>query len=364
MRLSLSQSDFSSALAIVGKAIASRASHPVLTGVLLHTTATSTATLTAYDLSLGIRTEMICHVEDPGTTVIPYGLLRGIVDKLDKTAVLTLALTGTQLEIATTTGQYIISCFDPNEYPALPDPDDGMTLTLPGDLLVQGSAGVGFCCSSDETKQVLTGIHFLPVEGGLEFAATDGHRLAILRVESPGSLPHGITVPPRAIRDLGRFSGESVQLFYGDGQLVIEAGATTIVTRLLDGQYPNYAALLPASFAREVTVDRKALAGAIDRVAVMGTSMNNVIRLTVESEQILLSVESADVGSAFESVPCQTWGEGLVVAFNSRYLSEGLRNIAETEVVLMMNLPTSPVVIKPLGATNSTYLVMPVQIRE
>jgi DNA polymerase-3 subunit beta len=267
------------------------------------------------------------------------------------------------------------------EFPQLPLVESGEAAKLSVDALVEGLRGTLFATSNDESKQVLTGVHLRVQPDGLEFAATDGHRLAVVNTANtatsgePGGLGEGVegfevTIPARALRDLERMvtvrgTEESIALYFDQGQTVFQWGDQYLTSRTLDGQYPNYQQLIPRQFERQVTIDRKGFVSALDRIAVLADQKNNVVKLTLneEQQQVTLSVEAQDVGKGQESFPAQISGGSLEIAFNVKYLMDGLKALPSAELQMQLNTATSPVILVPLGELKMTYLVMPVQIR-
>lgn len=371
MKIKVSVTDLVAAIALVGKAVGSRSSHPVLGGFLLEAKGEALK-ISGYDLTLGISTALPCVVEKEGVAVVPAGLLTGITSKLNRLDVLTVEVKELQAKLSTPGGKYSISCFEPSEYPAIPEAR-GSSIRLPLEALKRGTGAVGFACSRDDTKQVLTGIHLTAGDDSLEFAATDGHRLATycaptetLNYDAFKQWLLDLTIPPVALRTLAGVQAEEDALLYlDDGWLIVQAGATTISSRILDGQYPQYKSLIPGSFATEVAVDRRALLAAVARVDAVGRAKSVIVlewkRAPVGS--LTLSAEVQDVGSAQEQLAAQVTGEDGKLCLNSSYLTEGLSSIAESEVVLKINTPTSPILVVPLGASPQVYLLMPVQIR-
>jgi DNA polymerase-3 subunit beta len=179
-----------------------------------------------------------------------------------------------------------------------------------------------------------------------------------------------VTVPAKALRDLERMlqayqSTEPIALKFDRTQVIFELGNQRLTTRLLEGQYPNYRQLIPKQFERQVTIDRKGLTDALERIAVLADQKNNIVKLSLDPEQesVAISVEAQEVGSGREVVPAQITGDPLDIAFNVRYLLDGLKALGTNEVQLQCNTATSPSVMLPLGELQMTYLVMPVQIR-
>ncbi|WP_353259231.1 DNA polymerase III subunit beta [Prochlorothrix hollandica] len=384
MKLGCTQTDLSFNLSLVSRAVPSRPTgHPILSNVLLTADAgTQRVSLTAFDLSLGIQTSFPAQVEASGAITLPARLLSDIVTKLPSHSDITLEKgeDDTQVNLTSSSGHYQLRGMGAEEYPDLPLVESGEAIQLPAAALIEGLRGTLFATSTDETKQVLTGVHLTVKHDGLEFAATDGHRLAVVQTDNGADLGPGdsrssgdefeVTVPARALRDLERLlassSGEdTISLYFDQGQTVFQWGDQYLTSRTLDGQYPNYRQLIPQQFERQMTVERKPLQAALDLIAVLADQKNNVVKLKLDNEQqqAVLSVEAQDVGSGQEAVDAQVSGGTLEIAFNVKYLMDGLKAMGSPEIQMQLNGPTSPVILTPLGAVKMTYLVMPVQIR-
>jgi len=159
--------------------------------------------------------------------------------------------------------------------------------------------------------------------------------------------------------------GSSVAVQFDQGQAIFEWTDQRLTSRLLEGQYPNYRQLIPKQFTHQMTVDRRLLLGALERISVLADQKNNIVKLSLDgsNQELTLSVDAQDVGSGRETMPAQISGDSLDVAFNVKYLVDGLKAIATSEVQMQLNTATSPAILSPLGSIKMTYLVMPVQVR-
>ncbi len=377
MKFSCPQTEFNSQFSLVSRAVPSRPSKPVLGNVLVTAdTNAQTVTLVGFDETLGIQTTFAAQVDESGALTLPAKLLGDIVSRLpnedisiseeDDEPVITLACSA---------GRYQVRGLSAEDYPNLPELESTEVIKISADALIEGLRGALFATSSDETKQVLTGVHLTAAEESLEFAATDGHRLAVVNtVDDAGTstpnLEMKVTIPGKALRELERIlqaypSSEPVAFQLDETQVVFDLGRQRITTRLLEGQYPNYRQLIPTQFERQLTLDRKQFVSSLERIAVIADQRNNIVKLSINNEQqsLALSVEAQEVGSGLENLPAQVTGDDLDIAFNVRYLLEGLKALPTSEVQIQCNTATSPSVLTPLGGTKITYLVMPVQIR-
>ncbi|MBD2086449.1 DNA polymerase III subunit beta [Coleofasciculus sp. FACHB-542] len=389
MKLVCTQNDLSTNLSLVSRAVPSRPTHPVLANVKLEANKkTQLVSLTAFDLSLGIQTSFPAQVEEEGYLTLPAKLLNDIVSRLAEGEI-TLEDKGEEgtsegiiATLTSASGRYKVRGMTAEEFPELPVIENGEAAQLPAAALIDGLRGSLFATSPDETKQVLTGIHLTVKPEYLEFAATDGHRLSVVETTNQGqtdeepseaisqAAPLEVTIPARALRELERILGmrqsaEAIALHLDQGQVVFELADQRLTSRTLEGQYPAYRQLIPQQFERQVTIDRRQLLNALERIAVLADQKNNIVKFTIDTtnQQIALSVEAQDVGSGRESLPAQISGKDLEIAFNITYLRDGLKALQSSEIQMQMNTGNSPVILTPLGGLKMTYLVMPVQIR-
>jgi DNA polymerase-3 subunit beta len=378
MKFVCPQSELNTHLSLVGRVVPSRPSKPVLSNVLIKVDeAAQQVTLIGFDETMGIQTSFKAAVEEPGELTLPAKLFESIVARLPQEDI---AIAETEDDAAVTitssSGEYQVRGLSAEDYPSLPMIEEGQAAELSVEALLEGLRGALFATSADESKQVLTGVHLMAEPETLEFAATDGHRLAVVRTsdESGGKADTDakmdVTVPAKALRDLERMlqgytSAEPIALKFDRTQVVFELGNQILTTRLLEGQYPNYRQLIPKQFERQVTMDRKLLSDALERIAVLADQKNNIVKLSLDPEQqsVAISVEAQEVGSGREVVAAQITGDPLDIAFNVRYLLDGLKALGTNEVQFQCNTATSPSVMIPLGELQMTYLVMPVQIR-
>jgi DNA polymerase-3 subunit beta len=382
MKLVCSQAELSASLQLVSRAVASRPTHPVLANVLLTAdAATNRISLTGFDLHLGIQTTFPASVETSGAVTLPARLFGDIISRLSADSPITLSCEEgqEQVDLTSLSGSYQMRGMSADDFPDLPLVQSGTPIQIDPNALVQGLRATLFASSGDESKQLLTGVH-LSLDGeGLECAATDGHRLAVLRLphlqgeadEASAGEPFSVTVPARSLRELerlltGRPSADPLSLFCDRGQVVLLWADQVLTTRSLEGTYPNYRQLIPASFSRSITLERRAFTASLERVAVLADQHNNVVKMALDPARglVTISVDAQDVGSGSEQLAGEVEGEPIEIAFNVRYLLEGLKAIGTDRVRLQCNAPTTPAVLSPAGEESDyTYLVMPVQIR-
>ncbi|MBU6228719.1 MAG: DNA polymerase III subunit beta [Synechococcales bacterium] len=379
MKFICTQKDLSTHLSFVSRAVPSRPTHPVLANIFIHADLSAhRVTLVGFDLSLGIKTSFSAQVLQEGRITVPAKLLTDIVVRLPD-GDLTLELVEDTISLTSIYGQYEVRGMSADEFPELPVIQQGEVMQLPIEGLLSGLQGSLYAASTDETKQILTGVHLVTESDALEFAATDGHRLSVvvpmLTDGESVTTDHprhslDVTIPAKTLRELERMLASqqevsTVDVWSEPGQVIFEWGDQRLTSRLLEGSFPNYRQLLPRQFSRQMTAERRLFTAALERIAVIADRKNNIVKLTLDpvNQVVVLQVDAQEVGSGRESLPAQISGEPLDVAFNVKYLLDGLKSFSTTEVQLQLNTATSPVILHPLGGTKMTYLVMPVQIR-
>ena len=379
MKFVCNQSDFNSNLSLVSRAVPSRPSHAILSNVLLNADMDSQRVeLIAFDLSLGLKTSVSARVEEGGSITLPAKLLNDIISRLPPGDIILDDSEGEEIITLTSqSGSYRMRGLNAEEFPELPKVEEGQTVELSAEALVEGLRGSLFATSGDESKQVLAGVHLIVRSESLEFAATDGHRLALVETINEKEIDTEeleVTVPAKALRELERAIASVqpekdqpliVKAYLDPGQAVFELGDRRLTSRTLEGQYPDYRQLIPESFEINVSVERRELMGALERIAILANQKNDLVKFTIDSEAqtISLSVEAQDVGSGRESIPAQISGVSLEIAFNVKYAMESLKNIPTKEINIQLNSPTTPVILVPLGGAKMTHLLMPIQLR-
>jgi DNA polymerase III subunit beta len=179
-----------------------------------------------------------------------------------------------------------------------------------------------------------------------------------------------VTIPAKALRELEKMLGslqltDSIDLSFNESQILFNLGDRHLSSRILEGAYPAYHSLIPNKFTRQVTIERKRLISGLELVAVLADQKNNIVKFSIDSDlgQLILSVEAQDVGKAKQVMPAEIMGDPIDIAFNIKYLMDGLKALPSNDIKMQLNEWNQPVIFSPLGGIQMTYLVMPVQIR-
>ena len=385
MEIICNQNELNNAIQLVSKAVASRPTHPILANILLTADeGTNKISLTGFDLNLGIQTSFDGTVKNSGAITIPSKLLAEIVNKLPNETPVSLELDENQdnISIKSDRGSFNLKGIPSDDYPNLPFVESGTSLNIDPSSFLKALKSTIFASSNDDSKQLLTGVNFTFKQNYLESASTDGHRLAVALIgdekyiENKNNLSSidgdflSVTIPTRSLREIEklvslRSSEKSIKLFYDKGQVVFISSNQIITTRTLEGTYPNYSQLIPDNFSKIFNFNTKKLVDALERIAVLADQQSSVVKIKLDNTDLAsISADAQDIGNANESIPVSYNGENFDIAFNVRYLLEGLKVISSENVLLKCNLATTPAIFVPEDNLNSfTYLVMPVQVR-
>ena len=384
MEIVCNQNEFNYAIQLVSKAVASRPTHPILANLLLTADqGTNKISLTGFDLNLGIQTSFDATVNKSGAITVPSKLLSEIVNKLPSETPVSLDVdeSSDNILIKSDRGSFNIKGIPSDDYPSLPFVESGTSLNIDPSSFLKALKLTIFASSSDDSKQLLTGVNFTFNLKYLESAATDGHRLAVVLVDNKENFDEkedfasneenlSVTIPTRSLREIEklvslRSSENSIKLFYDKGQVVFISSNQIITTRTLEGSYPNYSQLIPDNFTKLFTFNTKKIIESLERIAVLADQQSSVVKIKLnEKDLALVSADAQDIGNASELVPVSFDFDQFDIAFNVRYLLEGLKVISSENVIFKCNLPTTPAVLVPDDNINSfTYLVMPVQVR-
>lgn len=386
MKIVCASNDLKNNLSLVSRAVPSRPEPAVLGNVLISADETKQkVNLVAFDGNLGIETGFNAEVNEPGSITLPARLLNDIVSRLPEIEITLYVVEDGEnfiTTISSTSGQFQLTGIDAAEFPQLPSVEAGETIELPIAALNQGLGGCLFAASNELSKQVLTGVHLKTQGNGdtgniLKFAATDSHRLAVVATdlnaeaaEAEINLPKlAVTIPAKALRELERIVGDAqqsdrVKVSFDSQVMVFELGDRLLTTTKIAGDYPAYEQLIPHNFEREVILDRKRLLSSLELVAVLAQK-NNLVKFSINNDrsELVVSADAQDIGNAKQSMSAEIMGDDIEIAFNIKYLMDGLKALSTTEIKMQLNQWNQPVIFSPLGGLNMTYLVMPVQIR-
>ncbi len=250
------------------------------------------------------------------------------------------------------------------EFPPLPKFDDAKVVTIRQKDLRDGLRKTSYAISTDETRYVLNGLLFSFKDNKLTLVATDGRRLAMLDIdlEFPRSHEADIIVPTKAVTELQRLLTDEgdVRVSVGSGQIAFDLNNTLLVSKLIEGNYPNYKQVIPGEMKERVTLERETFLNSLRRVSLLASDKSNSIKLNFSKNNIDITANTPEVGEAKESLPVVYKGREFSIAFNPEFLMAPLRNLTEDEIFLDLIDEMSPGVIKI--QSPFLYVLMPMRI--
>jgi DNA polymerase III subunit beta len=357
------------ALQVVSRAISSRTTLPILNNVLIETTSEGLS-ISATNLEIGIRKIVPAEISMEGSTTAPARLLTDFVNTLpDQDLEMTLDSATQSLNLRCARFDTHIKCIEAEEFPPGPRPDEGDRIEVALDDLVSAVEQTQMAASTDEARPVLTGVQVVIQGGSLTLAATDGHRLAVRKLQAtvPAELEASLIVPARALAELSRvLKGEpskvEVIISKAGNQVFFRAGSSELTSRLIDGKYPNYAQVIPSKSSTKVRVSTSELMQTVRAVSLFARDSANVIRVKAQPDALVLSATTNEVGDSKAEMTASVEGSDIQIAFNARYVIDALGVMGEDEVELLFDGPLSPGLLRPPGKDHYLYVIMPVRV--
>lgn len=366
MEFICSQEEIKKALMQSAKAVPSRPTHPIL-GNILFSVENDVLSLTGFNLNLAIISSISVESIVDGSITLPSNILINLIGKLPSQE-LRFQLSENTVKIITENGTFSLQGIDDSEYPEIPQVTSEKSLLLTSDTLIDGFKKTCFAASSDDTKQVLTGVHFMLSDNTLELAATDGHRLSVMKTEVENPEDYELTIPSYALNELLKIiePRQDIKMSFEDGYIQVKSQNTTFIVRILDGTYPNYNSLIPTQFSYSIVVNKVKLVQALEILSVFNTQKNNTFKAEFFKDKIILTMDEKEVGRGRQTLDCQalcSLEDSINIGFNIKYVLDGLKKIDSDEVYFKWNTPQGPAIFTGL-VDQMLYLVMPIQIRE
>ena len=378
MKFRCERDDLVEAVQFTSRAISNRATLPVLSGLRISAGVDGEVSIAATDLELTMETKFKAGVDEPGTSIVPGRLVGEMTRSLAQGQV-SLAGTEGEVEIGSGRGHFRVKTLVADDYPALPleesDADGETVIDIDSGDLATALAQVVRSASTDESRQVLTGVLWEIESGSLTLAATDSYRLAVRNVAVTGGPAElkKVVLPARALGELARAlqaSGATVSARVKENLMVFTIpghggegtglGGSVIGTRFIEGEFPNYRQLIPAGYPNTLTVDREALLDVTKRVGLL--AQNNLpVKLRLDTE-LEVSAHTPDVGEGQEILDAQYQGEPLVIAFNPQFLHDGASVIQQDKLQLEASDGLKPAILRGESDEKFTYLLMPVRL--
>ena len=347
----------------VQNVVSTRTTLPILSNVLLQAKE-GAVHLTTTDLDVGVRGSFEANVDKVGATTLPARRLFTIIRELPSSEIAIEVDGKNAASIRSGQSFFKILGLPEEEFPPLPKFENAKVVTMRQKDLHDGLRKTAYAISTDETRYVLNGVLFSFKENKLTLVATDGRRLAMLDIELefPRSHEADIIVPTKAVTELQRLlkdDGE-VKISVGSGQIAFDLNNTLLVSKLIEGNYPNYKQVIPSEAKERVTLERETFLNSLRRVSLLASDKSNSIKLNFSKNNIEITANTPEVGEARESLPVAYKGRDFAIAFNPEFLMAPLRNLTEDEVFFDLIDEMSPGVLKI--QTPFLYVLMPMRV--
>lgn len=374
MKVSVSQQQLAHGLSMVSRAVSPRSTLQVLANILVATD-DGRLRLSATNLELGITCWIGAQISEEGSTTVPARTFSDLVNALPNDMV-TLDLNNTTqtLRVRCLQSSTDIKGIDAQEFPPMPvaDLNDGIDMKVSD--LKEMIQQVAFAASSDEARPVLQGVFLNVVGNEITLAATDGFRISVRRAElaEPVPAPMSAIIPARALNELARIASDPEQTVKmiippGRGQVLFHLKDAELVSQLIDGNFPDYKAIVPRSFSSTTILTTAAFQKACRQAEIIARDGNYVVRLNIQPGgaqpgKVEITAQSEETGSSENCVEANVDGQGMVIAFNVRFLREVLDVIKTPSVALLTNKATAPGMLQPVGDDHFRHVIMPMHL--
>jgi DNA polymerase-3 subunit beta len=374
MKISCSQEDLNRGLAVVGRAVATRAVLPITNNVLL-ATENSQLKLAATNLEIAITCWIPATVEEQGTITIPARLVTDFVNSLPNERIdLNMPAKSQTVELTCARYEAHISGLDPADFPPIPKVEDGLTIKVKPEELRQAINQVAFAAASEESRPVLTGVYADFSGDQLTLAAADGFRLAVrkLTLENVVDENLAVIIPARSLAELNRLISEQTEpveitISSKKNQVIFKLRSVEVVSQLIQGTFPNYDQLIPQEHTTRAVVKLSDFLRATRSASIFARDGSGIVRLQITPKsgngKITISARAEEIGDNLGEIDAEVEGDEAKIAFNSRYLTDVLGILTEDEVALEATTSSSPGVLRPVGQDNYIHVVMPMFVQ-
>jgi len=373
MRFKIKRDEFLKGLSRVQSVADRKNTMPILSNVLIETTEGG-ITLAATDLEIGVRGVYEASVEEPGGLTLSARKLFEIVRELPEEEVVVTAAENNWATITSGAATFKFSGLAKEEFPALPEMEGARFISIDSSAMRDLIKKTIFAAGDNDTRYVLNGIYMTltPSDKGfaIQMVGTDGHRLAVLRKDvegDPGALPDAgsAIIPKKSATELRKLLDEDAgpfQMALSKNHVVFKIGTLYMVTRLIEGSYPNYEQVIPKENDTQVGFDKTPLVSALRRVSLLSRERNNAVKFNIEVGKAVLSSQNPEMGEAREEMPAESNATGLEVGFNARYLLDALSVMEKDKVGMLLKDALSPCILTQEGDDGYRCVVMPLRV--
>ncbi len=374
MKLSLLQENLNTALSSVSRFVSLKSQLPILSHILFSTDS-GRLKLSATNLELGINYWIGAKIDQEGTFAVPAKEITEFVSYLS-TGKIDLNLNPQSLlEISSPKAQSTFTTSTPSDFPSLPLLDEKTAIELDLKVLSDTISQVAFAAATDDSRPVLTAVLCRFTPNSLNLVATDGFRLSLkeIKLVNPIKLPENqesltLLIPSRSLQEITKLAKSSAKLKFGlshdSHQLIFILEDLELVSRLIEGDYPDYMRIVPSAFSTKISLDKNELSQAIKIASVFARESANVVKISVKSSSLEVSANAAQVGQNKVTVDAKVEGESLEIAFNYKFISDYLSICQGDEVIIELNESLTPGLFHDSKDPHFTHIIMPVRIQD
>ena len=372
MKMICEKENLLKAINSVTKAVASKTTMPILEGILIQTNENNVK-FTTYDLEIGIEYVIECDVKEQGATVVNSIMFSEIIRKLPDTEITITVNENNLLVIECEGSLYKLATMNPDEFPELPKIDIENSIQIEQNSLKDMVKKTIFAVSTEENRPIFTGCLFEIKENKLNVVAVDGFRLAWKSKFLNNKVnDFSAVIPGRTLNEINKIlldSFDMIKIGVSKNQALFEMENCKIVTRLLDGEFLNYASVIPETWETRIRVDKNAIQNCFERVSLISASSiekekKYPVKVNVEIGKVVISCTN-QTGDAKEEMFVETEGQNLEAGFNPKYFLDALRAIDDPEVFIDFGSSISPCIIRPTEENGDyIYMVLPIRMKE
>lgn len=373
MKISCAKDQLSVAVQTVQKAIASKNTMPILTGIYLSAN-DGKLELQANDYEIGISCIIDAAIDEPGTIVLSGRYFQELVRKLpgDTVEIFTDNVDKT-IQINSKSAQFNLLSLPAEEFPVLKPLPCNNKLILKDNVLKELIKRTVFACATDEARPIFTGCYLTTEGRKISMVATNTHRLAlktdefdIFGQDATGEENIHMIIPAKILTELARLltseTPVDVTVCWYKNQVSFQFENVYIISRLIEGQYPDYKKVIPPSFVTTVQIDTDSFMDAVERISLLARDGDyNVVKIFFKDNNAVITSNNPDIGKACETVAATINGNELEIAFNAKYITDILKNISSNQLLFSLNTPLSPACVQPIDDPSYTYIITPVR---
>ena len=367
MKINCRTEELSKGVQTIQSALSGRTTLPILLNFLMETE-NSQLKLVSTDLQMGVKHYLKAEVESEGSITIPAKKFSDILHTLPSDKDIFLSM-GEENKVLIKCGRsrFVINGTPKSEYPVLPDFDKKKAFKVPIGELADMIKKTSFAASSDETRYVLNGVFWIANKGTLEMVATDGRRLAaVSRDILPKDKEFRAIIPTKILQEFlrnltGDEDNEEILVGISENQVAFQTKTTTMLSRLVEGSFPNYEQVIPSKKDIEVVFSTEDLKTITKQASLCIADRGGSVKFTLKKGALNVSASSQTLEFEDE-LPAQYQGSDFVIAFNPLYILEGLKAMAVDKIRFSLTTPVNPVLIEPQEANGYRYVVMPMRV--